>query len=941
MANPITIHSVALPNLDSALRLYQQSGQGYEDAFSKLTATVTGAENALKAKHDAELQALINSAGSPAELASPEFQAKVQQAKDSMYGTFDPKALTSYLDSRPDTLITRDNNVLQNTLNRLNVDDTARRSQMLVNTEQAVRALGINPSAQSVQDYAKDNPNPLDWGNLLSTFASGQSLKDAQTKSNVESQTRQLAQFALSGGPLTQEVLSQFPDADLTAVQAAMDKRTQAQWDIAARQAEVRGATLQNQNQEALADALGLGKRPSPGQFTSEMGNLPNPAGYDDFVNSSAVTRDLPAFSKNIAPYENVIMDLSKEYRIPPALIMSMIWKESLGNPKAESKTGAYGLMQLVKGTARDMKVDRYDPVQNLRGGVKYMRLLLDRYDNNLERALAAYNAGMGAIERAEKETGSIYNTPNKQEVSDYVPSVLKRFRYLSSMQGDGMGAIVPGSTGPRINPNNIGLVNGRLVLDAAGQIPPGTSQDLAALATAGLIPNGTGGVGGSGGGQSRGQIKGIGTDVLSTAQSDLNNALIKLKTSYDAGQFKPLPATAKSWGELHLNEANGWTDLDFNAQSRVLEQLIKKDPKASTLPEGTQIALAERILAQSKAHAFTGTADWFPGRKDNQDEYKRLLQEELASATAGSAEGYEKSRLNTIQAAVNALQIKVRSVNPTVSYNQIADALSIPDKDQLTLGYISKDEYERRTTANTSVTPTGNGSAGKKGESKPNGTAGVLKKDPDMNYPMVKLQGPEVPIPPSMFLGNVGNGGQLPGVESTIGPGGLKLFKLDANNPTAGYQPSFLSIADGVPAAPRPINLRDPNASGYMTTQQLEEQAARMRQLIQVEDGIPVMNGFGKPRLIFSDPAMASTVAEHERGIAALQGVGKYKEAQQLEAKLQGIIQRYRAEIQAKERIFSQAARAQRAAVAAQAAADASKQQNIDAAAALKLLQR
>lgn len=940
MANPITIHSVALPSFDSALRLYQQSGQGYQDAFSKLTATVTGAENALKAKHDAELQALINSAGSPAELASPEFQAKVQQAKDSMYGTFDQKALTSYLDSRPDTLITRDNNVLQNTLNRLNVADTTRKSEMLWNTQDAVKALGINPSMQSVQDYVRNNPN-VDAGSLLSTFVSGQSLQDAQTKANVDSQTRQLAQILLTGRQVTPETLSQFPDANLAAVLEAMDNRAKTQVAMDAQRVATDAATRENQIQQTLAEAAGFGKRPSPGQFTSEMGNLPNPAGYEDFVKSSAVTRDLPVFSKNIAPYENAIMDLSKEFSIPPALIMSMIWKESLGNPKAESPRGAYGLMQLVKGTAGDMKVDRYDPMQNLRGGVKYMRLLLDRYDNNVERALAAYNAGMGAIEEAEKKTGSIYNTPNKQEVSDYVPSVLKRFRYLSSMQGDGMGAIVPGSTGPGIAPNRIGVVGGRLTLDAAGQIQPGTSsQDLAALANAGLVPDGTGGgVGGSGGGQSRGQIKGIGTDVLSTARDDLNSALIKLKTAYDAAQFKPLPAAAKSWGELHLKEADGW--LDSNAQSRMLEQLIKQDSKASTLPEGTQIALAERILSRSRAGSTTGTADWFPGRKDNQDAYKRMLQEELASATAGSAEGYEQNRLNAIRAGVNALQIKVRSVNPTVSYSQIADTLDIADKDQLALGYISKDEYERRTTAKTSVTPAGNDSGGKKGESKPKGTAGVLKKDPDMRYPLVKLKEPEVPIPPSMFLGNVGNGGQLPSIESTVGPGGLKFFKLDANNPTAGYQPSFLSIADGVPVAPRPINLRDPNASGHMTIPQLEEKAAQMRQAIQVEDGIPVMNGFRKSRLIFSDPAMASTVAEHERGIAALQAIGKFKEAQQLDARLQGIIQRYRAEIQAKERIFNQAARAQRAALDAQAAADADKQQRIDADAALKLLQR
>ncbi len=119
-------------------------------------------------------------------------------------------------------------------------------------------------------------------------------------------------------------------------------------------------------------------------------------------------------------PFHGIIVQVAGRYEVDPHLIRAIIFAESGYNPRAKSKKGARGLMQLMPSTAKSLGVeDIYDPEENIDGGVRYFRSLLDRFDDDVQLALAAYNAGSRHVRNYD-------GVPPFRATQLYVKKVLK-----------------------------------------------------------------------------------------------------------------------------------------------------------------------------------------------------------------------------------------------------------------------------------------------------------------------------------------------------------------------------------------------------------------------------------------------------------------------------------------------------------------------------------
>src|SRR5450631_2178837 len=128
--------------------------------------------------------------------------------------------------------------------------------------------------------------------------------------------------------------------------------------------------------------------------------------------------RSHPAVTMDRDGVEKLVREAADRHRVDPALIRAVIQTESNWNPIALSNKGAGGLMQLIPTTAHRFGVnDVFNPQQNIDGGVHYLKTLLERYNGNLDMALAAYNAGEGAVDRA-------HGVPAFRETRNYVQKV-------------------------------------------------------------------------------------------------------------------------------------------------------------------------------------------------------------------------------------------------------------------------------------------------------------------------------------------------------------------------------------------------------------------------------------------------------------------------------------------------------------------------------------
>lgn len=167
--------------------------------------------------------------------------------------------------------------------------------------------------------------------------------------------------------------------------------------------------------------------RPVPGAGGPSFENILNTVSADKKFRPTGSAGPVSTWKGDPKDFDGMIADAAKTQGVDESLIRAVIRQESAFNPKATSGCGAKGMMQLMDDTAKELGVSNsYDPHQNIMGGAKYLKQLLTRFDGNMTKAIAGYNAGPGAVEKY----GGL---PPFGETQDYVTKVMG---YYQSYKG-------------------------------------------------------------------------------------------------------------------------------------------------------------------------------------------------------------------------------------------------------------------------------------------------------------------------------------------------------------------------------------------------------------------------------------------------------------------------------------------------------------------------
>ena len=609
----VKLNALSIPTFSEANDLLVKGNKGMQDSITGFADILKGIQTEARNRNDAAIQNLINSAQSTEELRSPEFQQRMADLVGTFSNEYDAKAASAYQDGRIDTLDKRfinqqtmDSNQLNYDKNQLGYDqDQLNAAYLAANREAA--GLGYKTPEEAIKNGI--NIDPISFNQYLQGNEK-HAVDILNTKQNIEASKNQIS--------LAQN----------------RDKREQTEFDAEENQRRLNSNIASGQNQQLYADNPQLGNK----VYRSQVQKMQSPAFLDSYQK-----------------YGDHVNAMSAKYEVPPELIWAVIGQESVGKVDATSPTGVRGIMQVTGDTFKDLGVgnDRTDPLQSIEAGTKYLGQLLAKYNGDYDKAIVAYNSGLGNVDKAVAKHGDKWLNGIRAEGQDYLPRIKAGITYART-GNTGSQFIDPTAKG---SGGGSGSGSGKQLESAYQNSPQGivdayTKKDAEIKAKSFASPSKD-----QGGGTYKNP-----TEWINAMMGDGSNAMItNMLDTTRKSNFKFKDKEAEK--QYNPNGVTGWDRLNDAQKAGALERAY------------------EFII--SKNSPIFGSRTWFVGDKDIV-QFQKAIQAETDALLKPSKDTYQRELDANTLGTISTL-VQRHGYNPV----EAAQTLGLKNQDLVRLNIV------------------------------------------------------------------------------------------------------------------------------------------------------------------------------------------------------------------------------------------------------------